>query len=283
MHRENRIGKGLRGPLSLALLACLPLLLVGCTDPAAMQQAMAQQMPGAQNAPVAGQPAVPGATPTAQAALNGNQPFSPFGSNPAGGLGPSGKGGLAPPTKQPPMLPPFKLPPFQLPPFNFGGFGDGPSCFVAGTLVLTAGGLIPIERITTGMQVIAPLREAAATVASVSDDLPFFAAAEASRPVVRTTKLSSKHLRTLKFRGSDGQVSQLETTDGHPFWVEGRGWIPAGKLTPGQIFSRAGGGYATLESTVRTERPEGVWVYNLEVEGSHTYRVAGLGVLVQSW
>ena len=85
---------------------------------------------------------------------------------------------------------------------------------------------------------------------------------------------TADHLRLLTLRGSNGSLQELKTTNNHPFWVEGQGWVKAGELQVWQKFTQAVGGVAVLESTAREDHPEGVLVCNFKVEGSHTYFVS---------
>ena len=42
-------------------------------------------------------------------------------------------------------------------------------------------------------------------------------------------------LRILHIRTSDGSTEEIRTTDEHPFWIEGRGWVKAGQVAAGQL------------------------------------------------
>ena len=67
--------------------------------------------------------------------------------------------------------------------------------------------------------------------------------------------------------------------------MPGEGWVKARDLEVGDVFFGLDGTCGVLLETSRQENPEGVWVYNLRVEGTHTYfvhekgdeRGAGLG------
>ena len=93
------------------------------------------------------------------------------------------------------------------------------------------------------------------------------------RRVVHVFRNMSDHLRTLVIKNADGDEQALETTDGHPFWVNGRGWVDAGELQVGDRLLHSDGGLATLTESIYTEHPEGIPIFNFEVEGSHTYYV----------
>ena len=63
----------------------------------------------------------------------------------------------------------------------------------------------------------------------------------------------------------------IGTTGEHPFWVVGKGWVPAGSLEVGDLLGGSGEGGVRVESVRDTGRVE--TVYNVEVEGDHTYFV----------
>ncbi len=83
---------------------------------------------------------------------------------------------------------------------------------------------------------------------------------------------------TLALRFSDGE--RITTTAGHPFFVAGVGFVPAGRLAIGcQIVTRAGPALR-----LETEHPTGKLqtVYNFEVAGTHTYFVGKAGLWVHN-
>jgi hypothetical protein len=66
----------------------------------------------------------------------------------------------------------------------------------------------------------------------------------------------------------------IGTTAEHPFWVRGRGWVPAGELARGAELSGHDGRWVAVEEVHRTG--EYATVYNLRVSDFHTYFVGGL-------
>ncbi|WP_284166142.1 polymorphic toxin-type HINT domain-containing protein [Frigidibacter sp. SD6-1] len=68
---------------------------------------------------------------------------------------------------------------------------------------------------------------------------------------------------------ASGQSSRLGVTAEHPLYVEGRGWVQAGELAPGDRIVNAEGGVITVVSRELDDRP--TLVHNLEVAGAHTY------------
>lgn len=97
----------------------------------------------------------------------------------------------------------------------------------------------------------------------------------AYRRIVDVFSRTTYHLRVLTIRGPDGEeLPPLKTTDEHPFWViEADAFLPAGELEVGDTFLAPDGRESTLISTLRESHPEGVTVWNFEVEGAHTYFV----------
>lgn len=138
-----------------------------------------------------------------------------------------------------------------------------PRCFVAGTQVVVAAreglGTKAIEDVSPGDLVLA--------------QDPALGALHL-RPVLRTFARISPQLRMVTLQSSDGRMETLRTTDAHPFFVEGRGFVPAGALTEGAALRQADGSAAMLLSSWSEARPEGVRVYNFEVDEDHDYFVA---------
>jgi hypothetical protein len=47
------------------------------------------------------------------------------------------------------------------------------------------------------------------------------------RWVAQVFRRTSHHLRVVRYRDGRGNVETIRTTDEHPFWVEGIGWLRA--------------------------------------------------------
>jgi hypothetical protein len=91
--------------------------------------------------------------------------------------------------------------------------------------------------------------------------------------VERVFKRLADHLRILAIRDMAGREQVLRTTDEHPFHSDRIGWAFAKALQVGDFVVGPCGISGTLIATHREEHPEGVWVYNLRIEGTHTYFV----------
>jgi len=69
--------------------------------------------------------------------------------------------------------------------------------------------------------------------------------------------------------GVNGRL--IATTAEHPFYVRDQGWLPAGRLQPGDQFSTLEGGWLALDFVEVTHEDQKV--YNLRVREDHTYFV----------
>ena len=188
--------------------------------------------------------------------------------------------------------------PFDLMRFEFIGTG----CFRGDTLIDTETGLRPIRTIRVGERVWSWDESSGKKVL---------------RKVSRTYRKPASGLRTL----SVGQET-LFTTDAHPFWVEGKGWIKASRLRVGDTLRSDDGARLAVLSNDRVDsqrfytgyditKDHGVLasveqqgflrlaafqpsepfreshridgvVYNLEVEDTHTFFVGKQKVFVHN-
>ena len=134
---------------------------------------------------------------------------------------------------------------------KFGG------CFVAGTLVATAAGMMPIETIEVGTMVLS--RDADTQAISY-------------QPVVQTFVKHDKPIVRLVVEDLTGaaRTERIGVTEEHPFWVEGQGWTKVADLAPGMRLSTAKGAALVRSMSLEKKTQD---VYNFEVEGTHTYFV----------
>ncbi|NQT12901.1 MAG: hypothetical protein HQ582_09130 [Planctomycetes bacterium] len=99
-----------------------------------------------------------------------------------------------------------------------------------------------------------------------------------AKRVTQVFRHTADHVRVLKIAVAEGSGTQtIQTTDNHPFWVPGKDWVDAGELCVGDPVLQSDGRTATITRTRREEHPQGIAVYNVEVEGFHTYFVAAIG------
>lgn len=146
-----------------------------------------------------------------------------------------------------------------------GGFVKGmrnPTCFVAGTPVLTAAGLVAIEGIRAGDRVISTDPATGET---------------AEKEVVKTYIRKADRLVHLTVSSEE-----LITTVDHPFYVKEYGFTSAGGLCVGDRLVDAGGNVLAVEAISQELVGELVTVYNFQVEGFHTYYAGVLSVLVHN-
>ncbi len=130
-------------------------------------------------------------------------------------------------------------------------------CFAAGTPVLTPDGAKCIEQFRPGDRVLSR--------AESDPDGPITAkVVEAA--VARTARVLHLHV--------GGEV--IRTSAEHPFWIHGRGWLPASQLGAGDLLVSHDGQVKPVEDVLDTGEYE--TVYNVRVAEFHTYFVGG-----QAW
>ncbi len=126
------------------------------------------------------------------------------------------------------------------------------SCFAAGTPLLTAGGFKLIETITTlDLVLAAPENDPTAP------------------PELRRVMEVFHTTAALWDLRVGGKL--IRTTAEHPFYVRGKDWVPARELATGDLLMSHDGQWTPVESIA--DSGEEAPVYNLRVEGYHTYFV----------
>ena len=143
-----------------------------------------------------------------------------------------------------------------------GGISQTMTCFVAGTMILTAAGLTAIEHIKAGDKVI-------------STDPETFETAEKS--VLETYVRQTDKLIHLVIGGEE-----IITTETHPFYVKDRGFINAGELVIGDCLLNVQGNVLLVEDFHVEYLDEPKTVYNFQVKDFHTYHVGAQSVLVHN-
>ena len=135
-------------------------------------------------------------------------------------------------------------------------------CFVAGTLVETENGGIPIEEITAGMMVYAHNPDTGETEL---------------KEVVRVFRNEASELVHVYVNGEE-----IVCTNEHPFYSPVKGWTAACQLRAGDRLVTLNGEYVIVEQVQHEILEAPVAVYNFEVEGFHTYFVGETSVLVHN-
>jgi len=135
----------------------------------------------------------------------------------------------------------------------------GCSSFAAGTSVWTPDGLRAIETLKVGDLVLA------------RNDESFF---DTPRPITQLMNREVAYHYSLS-TGDD----EIQTTEEHPFWRQGKGWVEAQHLKVGNAIAVAEGDLL-VRKIERVEQP--LRVYNFTVEGDHTYFVGPYGLWVHN-
>ncbi len=133
--------------------------------------------------------------------------------------------------------------------------GGSCECLVAGTLIWTERGALPVEQIKVGDQVL-----------SQNVETGHLEYKMVLRPTVRP------ETATIKIQLKD---ETIQASGGHPFWVAGKGWVKARDLKPGMALSCVQG--SELISSVKVAGKHKL--YNLVVEENANYFVGKTRVL----
>lgn len=136
------------------------------------------------------------------------------------------------------------------------------TCFVAGTMIVTAEGLVAIENIKAGDKVL-------------STDTGNFASEE--KTVLETYVRKVQKLVHLTVNGK-----VISTTVDHPFYVKDIGFVDAGNLQTRDKLVDSDGKIWRIEKIEHEITTEPTTVYNFQVEDYHTYHVGEMGVLVHN-
>lgn len=130
---------------------------------------------------------------------------------------------------------------------------DNGKCFVAGTLISTPYGLIPIEQIKAGD-----------IVYSFDEDTELVSENIVEEVFVReTTELVNINV------GSEA----IRSTPDHPFYVPKKGFTNAAELRAGDILLSINGNYVIIEKIQHEILEAPISVYNFRVANDHTYFV----------
>lgn len=134
------------------------------------------------------------------------------------------------------------------------------ACFVAGTVIETPEGFVPIQELHVGDHVVA------------TDPDTGERRSQSVRHVFR-------HRVPQVYRLSL-QNAEIICSSEHPFWVVGEGWRRAADLKVGTLLQTTNGEAAPVAAVevIQGERE----VFNIEVSGFHTYHVSRLGILVHN-
>ena len=141
------------------------------------------------------------------------------------------------------------------------------ACFVAGTLVSTADGPVPIEQLQIGDQVWSKNPETGEVdLRSVTSSMV--------RSVDSLIHLAYKPLKSPIGPDLDLPAYHLAGSEEHPFWVDGKGWVEMHQLAPGQVLLGPNDEKFLVVSCTPQKCLE--VVYNIAVENNHTYFAGSL-------
>ena len=91
-------------------------------------------------------------------------------------------------------------------------------------------------------------------------------------------------LRVISYQDAAGNVETISTTDEHPFYAAGRGWVAAADLRTGDVVTTPTGGTAVVVFSTVQLLDAPIFVYNIEVASGHTYFVEdGQGAQTPVW
>ena len=135
-------------------------------------------------------------------------------------------------------------------------------CFVAGTLVATANGLVAIEKIKAGDLVVSTNPETDET---------------REKEVIETYIRKVNQLTKITVGRED-----IIATPNHPFYCIDNGWVDIADVKVGYMLRNPNGELVVIERVMHTAFDEPVEVYNLQVEDFHSYYVGSVEVLVHN-
>jgi hypothetical protein len=128
----------------------------------------------------------------------------------------------------------------------------GPTCFVAGTLLLTPDGAKPVEEFCPGDQILSrPETDVTGPLAP---------------KVIEEVFVRTGPILWLAVSGR-----RIGTTHEHPFYVVDKGWRTASQLEAGDLLASHTGSFGVVEAVV--DVGEVATVYNMRVADWHTYFV----------
>ena len=142
-------------------------------------------------------------------------------------------------------------------------FGLTSQCFTGDTLVSTEYGLLPIEEIQAGDYVWSENTETG------------------EKELKKVLSVSVTETKVLVHVYTENGT-EIDTTENHPFYVEGKGWCAAAELEAGDVLRTQDGSIEIVSDVIIEQLDEAVKVYNLEIEDSHTYYVSDREVLVHN-
>lgn len=153
----------------------------------------------------------------------------------------------------------------QLAKSGLRAIAKGGCCFVAGTPVLTQNGSKNIEDIKVGDKVLS------------RDPLT---GEQGFKAVTAFIPKHNRQIWKVTVANEEGKIETYETTDEHPWWIVGEGWVRTDELKVAMRGEDSRRKLLTVKSVSKTNRFEGT--YNLTVADFHTYFVGEFTILVHN-
>jgi hypothetical protein len=149
-------------------------------------------------------------------------------------------------------------------------------CFVAGTLVHTKNGLMPIEQIKAGDLVLSQ---------------PEAGGERAYGRVTLTSKRSDQEVLLLEYFRADAtndpsEIKNLVLTAQHPVWVSGIGWVAARALDGGNEIQLADGSpglVLTVRQILMTDVPQVGWTHDDGIDLGPTIDLRDHSILISEF
>lgn len=135
---------------------------------------------------------------------------------------------------------------------------SGIFCFTAGTEIVTPSGLVPIEALRAGDEVMSW--------------------SEAQNAIAVSRVQEAFHGRASKSIRLNIGRDVVEVTPEHPVHSVERGWICARDVKNGEYLS-ANSGHAKVNHALEINHGDGIDVFNILIEGTHSYFVSSNGIL----
>ncbi|MCS1350868.1 HINT domain-containing protein [Mechercharimyces sp. CAU 1602] len=107
-------------------------------------------------------------------------------------------------------------------------------CFVAGTLILTSEGEKPFGEIEIGDKILSKNEKVG------------------EMEYKEVTQLFQREVDEIYEVHVDGEA--IETTEEHPFWVKGQGWVSAHDLQSGDELATSEGEFLSVEKVIRKKQ-----------------------------
>lgn len=98
---------------------------------------------------------------------------------------------------------------------------------------------------------------------------------------LKTKATDNQPIYAVTIKHDNGVEETFNTTEEHPFFIDGQGWRKASILESGmRMLDKDGNATATIISQEKLDKTD--TVYNFEVQDFHTYHIGEVGVWVHN-